>query len=197
MRQNVDTLITIQNDKIFEVVEKRVPINQQFVIADDILRQGVQGISDLINKPGLINLDLSDVRTIMQDKGTAIMGIGVSSGEDRAVKAVTAAISSPLLETNIQGATGIILNFTGSADMSMDEIRDATEAVNELAGTSANVILGAVIDEQNLEDEMRVTVVATGFDEKTNPVKEEAAPKEEVTDDIEIPDFIRSNKLNW
>ena len=196
LKNAVDTLITIQNDKIFEVVEKRVPINQQFRIADDILRQGVQGISDLINKPGLINLDLSDVRTIMKDKGTAIMGIGVASGDDRAVKAVLAAISSPLLETNINGAQGIILNFTGSDTLSMDEIRDATEEVNKLAGKNSNVILGAVIDESLQEDEIRVTVVATGFDEERGKKITSEFSMDSSEDDIEIPDFIRSNK-NW
>lgn len=196
LKNSVDTLITIQNDKIFEVVEKRVPINQQFRIADDILRQGVQGISDLINKPGLINLDLSDVRTIMKDKGTAIMGIGVASGDDRAVKAVLAAISSPLLETNINGAQGIILNFTGSDTLSMDEIRDATEEVNKLAGKNSNVILGAVIDESLQEDEIRVTVVATGFDEERGKKITSEFAMDNSEDDIEIPDFIRSNR-NW
>ena len=197
LKESVDTLITIQNDKIFEVLEKRVPINQQFRIADDILRQGVQGISDLINKPGLINLDLSDVRTIMKDKGTAIMGIGVASGEDRAVKAVVSAISSPLLETNISGAKGIILNFTGSNSLSMDEIRDATEEVNKLAGKNSNVILGAVIDESLNEDEIRVTVVATGFDEEQGyKISKEISMGHSDDDDIEIPIFIRANK-NW
>ncbi len=198
LRDAVDTLITIQNDKIFEVVEKRVPINQQFRIADDILRQGVQGISDLINKPGLINLDLSDVKTIMKDKGTAIMGIGVATGDDRAIKAVTAAISSPLLETNLNGAQGIILNFTGSDTLSMDEIRDATEEVNKLAGKNCNVILGAVIDEAINSDEIRVTVVATGFDEeKGNKItKEFAMDTTSDDDDIDIPDFIRQSR-NW
>ena len=199
LRAEVDTLITIQNDKIFEVVEKRVPINQQFRIADDILRQGVQGISDLINKPGLINLDLSDVKTIMKDKGTAIMGIGIAAGDDRAIKAVTAAISSPLLETTLNGAQGIILNFTGSDTLSMDEIRDATEEVNKLAGKNCNVILGAVIDDGINADEIRVTVVATGFDDEKGPraagpgFSMEQAGED---DDIEIPEFIIRSK-NW
>ncbi|MDP8911626.1 MAG: cell division protein FtsZ [Actinomycetota bacterium] len=162
LRDRVDTLIVIENDRLLQVVEKRTSIVDAFRIADDILRQGVQGITDLITVPGLVNLDFADVRTIMSDAGSALMGIGSSSGENRAADAARMAISSPLLEASIEGATGILLNVTGGSDIGLFEVNEAAEVVTSAADQNANVIFGAVIDE-SLGDEVRVTVIATGF----------------------------------
>ena len=162
LRDRVDTLIVIENDRLLEVVEKRTPVMEAFRIADDILRQGVQGITDLITVPGLVNLDFADVRTIMRDAGSALMGIGTASGENRAAEAATAAVSSPLLETTLDGATGVLLNITGPPDIGLFEVNEAAEVVTGHADSNANVIFGAVIDD-SLKDEVRVTVIATGF----------------------------------
>ncbi len=162
LRDRVDTLIVIENDRLLEVVEKRTPVTEAFRIADDILRQGVQGITDLITVPGLVNLDFADVRTIMRDAGSALMGIGTASGENRAAEAATAAVSSPLLETTLDGATGVLLNITGPPDIGLFEVNEAAEVVTGHADSNANVIFGAVIDD-SLKDEVRVTVIATGF----------------------------------
>jgi cell division protein FtsZ len=144
------------------VVEKKTSVVDAFRMADDILRQGVQGITDLITVPGLVNLDFADVRTIMREAGSALMGIGVASGENRAAEAARAAVSSPLLETSIEGATGILLNITGGADIGLFEVNEAAEVVTSAADQNANVIFGAVIDDA-AGDEVRVTVIATGF----------------------------------
>ena len=162
LRERVDTLIVIENDRLLEVVEKRTPVTEAFRIADDILRQGVQGITDLITVPGLVNLDFADVRTIMRDAGSALMGIGTGSGDNRATEAATAAVSSPLLETTLDGATGVLLNITGPPDVGLFEVNEAAEVVTSHADSNANVIFGAVIDD-SLKDEVRVTVIATGF----------------------------------
>ncbi len=162
LRARVDTLIVIENDRLLQVVEKNTSIVDAFRIADDILRQGVQGITDLITVPGLVNLDFADVRTIMSDAGSALMGIGSASGENRAVDAAHAAVSSPLLESSFDGATGILLNVTGGPNVGLFEVNEAAEVVTSAADANANVIFGAVIDE-SLGDEVRVTVVATGF----------------------------------
>src|SRR6187402_3024304 len=162
LRENVDTLIVIENDRLLQVVEKSTPVTDAFRMVDDILRQGVQGITDLITVPGLINLDFADVRTIMRDAGSALMGIGVSRGENRSVEAARAAISSPLLETSLDGATGILLNITGPADLGLFEVDEAAQVVTNAADSNANVIFGAVIDEAMGED-VRVTAIATGF----------------------------------
>src|SRR4051812_10458166 len=162
LAERVDTLIVIENDRLLQVVEKQTSILEAFRIADDILRQGVQGITDLITVPGLVNLDFADVRTIMRDAGSALMGIGVASGENRAGEAARSAVSSPLLEASIEGATGILLNITGPADLGLFEVNEAAEVVTGAADQNANVIFGAVIDE-SLADEVRVTVIATGF----------------------------------
>ncbi|MDF2630481.1 MAG: ftsZ, partial [Symbiobacteriaceae bacterium] len=162
LKAKVDTLITIPNDRLLQVVDKKTSIVEAFRIADDVLRQGVQGISDLIAVPGLINLDFADVRTIMADTGSALMGIGVSRGEGRATEAARAAISSPLLETSIEGAKGVLLNITGGADLGLLEVNEAAEIISQAADPEANIIFGAVIDE-NITDEIRVTVIATGF----------------------------------
>ncbi|MTV47565.1 cell division protein FtsZ [Heliobacillus mobilis] len=165
LRAAVDTLIVIPNDRLLQVVDKHTPMNEAFRLADDILRQGVQGISDLIAVPGLINLDFADVKTIMTDTGSALMGVGVASGEHRAVDAVKKAISSPLLETSIEGAKGVLMNITGGVNLGMLEVNEAAEIVTEVADPEANIIFGAVIDE-SMEDEVRVTVIATGFDQR-------------------------------
>ena len=163
LREVVDTLIVIPNEKLLSIVERRTTIMDAFKEADNVLRQGIQGITDLITIPGLINLDFADVRTIMEDAGTALMGIGSSNGESRASEAATAAISSPLLEESVEGATGILLNITGGRELGLFEVNEAAEIVQGAADSSANIIFGAVIDEA-LGDEVRVTVIATGFD---------------------------------
>jgi cell division protein FtsZ len=163
LSKKVDTLIIIPNDRLLHVVEKRTSIIEAFKVADDVLRQGVQGITDLITVPGLINLDFADVRTIMRSAGSALMGIGVASGENRGVEAAKAAISSPLLESSIEGATGILLNITGGPGMGLFEVNEAAEVISGAADSEANVIFGAVIDDA-MKDDMRVTVIATGFD---------------------------------
>ena len=162
LRDHVDTLIVIENDRLLQVVEKRTSIVDAFKMADDVLRQGVQGITDLITIPGLVNLDFADVRTIMTEAGSALMGIGSASGEGRATVAARQAVSSPLLESSIEGATGILLNVTGGPDIGLFEVNEAAEVVTSAADQNANVIFGAVIDEA-IGDEVRVTVIATGF----------------------------------
>ncbi|NLG66157.1 MAG: cell division protein FtsZ [Actinobacteria bacterium] len=162
LSKKVDTLIIIPNDRLLQVVERRTSIVDAFKVADDVLRQGVQGITDLITVPGLINLDFADVRTIIRNAGSALMGIGTASGEHRGVEAARAAISSPLLESSIDGATGILLNITGGRDLGLFEVNEAAEIISTAADPDANVIFGAVIDE-SMDDQMRVTVIATGF----------------------------------
>ena len=164
LSKKVDTIIIIPNDRLLQVVEKRTSIIEAFKVADDVLRQGVQGITDLITVPGLINLDFADVRAVMRGAGSALMGIGMASGENRGIEAAKSAISSPLLEASIEGATGILLNISGGPDMGLFEVNEAAEIIAEAADTEANVIFGAVIDE-SLGDQMRVTVIATGFDD--------------------------------
>src|SRR5690349_15985027 len=162
LREHVDTLIVIENDRLLQVVEKQTTIVDAFRMADDVLRQGVQGITDLITIPGLVNLDFADVRTIMSEAGSALMGIGSGSGEGRATSAARQAVSSPLLESSIEGATGILLNVTGGPNIGLFEVNEAAEVVTSAANQNANVIFGAVIDD-SLGDEVRVTVIATGF----------------------------------
>src|SRR6184192_3364911 len=162
LRDRVDTLIVIENDRLLQVVERRTSIVDAFRMADDILRQGVQGITDLITVPGLVNLDFADVQTIMSEAGSALMGIGAASGTNRAAEAARAAVSSPLLEASIEGATGILLNITGGSDIGLFEVNEAAEVVTSAADQNANVIFGAVIDD-SMGDEVRVTVIATGF----------------------------------
>lgn len=189
LSKKVDTLIIIPNDRLLQVVERRTSIIEAFKVADDVLRQGVQGITDLITVPGLINLDFADVRTIMKNAGSALMGIGVANGENRGVEAARAAISSPLLESSIEGATGVLLNITGPSDMGLFEVNEAAEVIASAADGEANVIFGAVIDEA-LKDEMRVTVIATGFDRRLIEAREGAAPateQEKAEDDALVP----------
>jgi cell division protein FtsZ len=165
LREAVDTVIIIPNDRLLQVVEKRTSIIDAFKVADDILRQGVQGITDLITVPGLINLDFADVKAIMKDAGSALMGIGVASGENRATEAAKAAISSPLLESSVEGATGILLNITGGPDLGLFEVNEAAEVISSAADANSNIIFGAVIDD-TIKDEVKVTVIATGFDKQ-------------------------------
>ncbi|MBX5469272.1 MAG: cell division protein FtsZ [Thermoleophilaceae bacterium] len=165
LREQVDTLIVIPNEKLLAIVERRTSILDAFREADNVLRQGVQGITDLITIPGLINLDFADVRTIMHDAGSALMGIGSASGENRASEAAKNAISSPLLEQSVEGATGLLLNITGSSDLGLFEVNEAAEIVQSAADRDSNIIFGAVIDD-GLSDEVRVTVIATGFDKR-------------------------------
>src|SRR5216110_1317405 len=174
LRDRVDTLIVIENDRLLQVVEKRTSIVEAFQMADDILRQGVQGITDLITVPGLVNLDFADVRTIMRDAGSALMGIGAASGENRATEAARGAVSSPLLQTSIEGATGILLNITGGSDIGLFEVNEAAEVVTGAADQNANVIFGAVIDDA-MGAEVRVTVIATGFGSHRRRRRREAA----------------------
>src|SRR3954449_5633955 len=204
LREKVDTLIIIPNDRLLQVVEKRTSIVDAFRIADDVLRQGVQGITDLITVPGLINLDFADVRTIMREAGSALMGIGIASGENRAGEAARAAVSSPLLEASIEGATGILLNIPGPADLGLFEVNEAAEVVTGAADQNANVIFGAVVDEA-MGDEITVTVIATGFggDRRRRRRAETPAilseqpitPREErfegTEDVLDVPSFLR------
>ncbi|WP_439646598.1 cell division protein FtsZ [Piscibacillus salipiscarius] len=164
LKASVDTLIVIPNDRLLEIVDKNTPMLEAFREADNVLRQGVQGISDLIAVPGLINVDFADVKTIMEDKGSALMGIGIATGENRATEAAKKAISSPLLETSIDGAHGVLMNISGGANLSLFEVQEAAEIVTSAADQEVNVIFGSVINE-NLKDEIVVTVIATGFDE--------------------------------
>ena len=168
LKEKCDTLITIPNDRLREVVDKKTSILDAFRVVDDVLRQGVQGISDLITVPGLINLDFADVKTIMRDAGSSMMGIGIGTGENRAVEAARAAVMSPLLEVNIQGARGILFNVTGGSDLGLFEVNEAAEVIKEAADPEANIIFGTVIDDR-MRDEVKVTVIATGFDATTRP----------------------------
>jgi cell division protein FtsZ len=205
LRDRVDTLIVIENDRLLQVVEKKTPVTEAFRIADDILRQGVQGITDLITVPGIVNLDFADVRTIMRDAGSALMGIGIASGENRAAEAARTAVSSPLLEQSVDGATGILLNVTGGSELGLFEVNEAAEVVTGAADQNANVIFGAVIDD-SLGDEVRVTVIATGFGHRQKRRRLEAPlaqavpngvperPREEPSDaELEIPSFLRED----
>jgi cell division protein FtsZ len=162
MRAAVDTLIIVPNDRLLQIVDKKTPMIQAFREADNVLRQGVQGISDLIAVPGLINLDFADVKTIMSNQGTALMGIGSAKGEGRAVEAAKKAISSPLLETSIHGAQGVLMNITGGTDLSLYEVQEAADIVGSAADKELNMIFGSIINE-NLKDEILITVIATGF----------------------------------
>lgn len=217
LKDKVDTLVTIPNDRLLQVVDKKTPITEAFRVADDVLKQGVQGISDLITVPGLINLDFADVKTIMVNRGLAHMGIGMASGEGRAIEAAKQAISSPLLETTINGATGVLLNITGGPSLTLFEVNDAAEEVRKAADDDANIIFGAVIDETMGED-IRITVIATGFEKPSASVSDaeqinitekkevksaEEPPKEvhkpvNIPDDgvnLDIPPIFRSQKM--
>ena len=199
LRDAVDSLIAIPNDRLLQVVDKHTGFNDAFKIADDILRQGVQGISDLIAVPGVINCDFADVQTVMQNTGSALMGIGTAKGENRAAEAARMAISSPLLETSIEGAKGVLFNISGGSNLTLFEINEAAEIIHQAADSEANIIFGANIDE-TLEEEVRVTVIATGFNSITPPAKEayrsrrtsETPTSFLSSSDLEIPTFLRN-----
>lgn len=179
LQSRVDTLIVIPNDKLLSVISEQTPVQEAFRIADDILRQGVQGISDIITIPGLVNVDFADVRAIMADAGSALMGIGIGSGKSRAREAANAAISSPLLESSIEGAKGVVFNITGGHDLTLHEVDAAAGTIYDVVDPNANIIFGAVIDEK-LQGEIRITVIATGFDLETpamSPSNARTTPK--------------------
>ncbi len=173
LKENVDSLITIPNDKLIEVVERRTTIKEAFYVVDEILLRGVQGICDIITVPGLINVDFADVKSVMQMSGSALMGIGRGSGEGRALEAARIAINSPLLETTIQGASGVIFNITGGSDMTIHEVYEAAEVIHESVLDDAIVIFGAVVDER-IQGEVQITVIATGFDLQPQNTKKKA-----------------------
>ena len=217
LKEKVNTLITIPNEKLLQVVEKRTSIETAFMIVDDVLRQGIQGISELITEPGLINLDFADVKTIMSEAGSALMAIGRGSGENRAADAAKMAISSPLLDISMDGARGVLLNITGGADLTLNEINEAAEFIRQAADQEANIIFGAVVDPR-LQDEVKLTVIATGFDARhepkqsspiadrlRNPALERVRERQReiaepaavgspfVDEDLEVPSFLRKH----
>jgi cell division protein FtsZ len=216
LKDNVDTLIVIPNDRLLEIVDKNTPMLEAFREADNVLRQGVQGISDLIATPGLINLDFADVKTIMANKGSALMGIGVATGENRATDAAKKAISSPLLESSIEGAKGVLMNITGGMNLSLYEVQEAADIVASASDPDVNIIFGSVIND-NLKDEIIVTVIATGFDDNVaepKPFSRPSAPSNQQAqygssresakedshdrynnnqqDDLDVPAFLRN-----
>jgi len=205
LRENVDTLIVIPNERLLSVVERRTTMVEAFEMADNVLRQGVQGITDLITIPGLINLDFADVRTIMHNSGSALMGIGTAGGETRAVDAANEAIASPLLEESIDGATGILLNITGGKQLGLFEVNEAAEIVANAADPGANIIFGSVVDE-SMGDNVRITVIATGFEQgrrrasRSAPAAEsprrgrdDSAGSSSDIGDVDVPEFLRDD----
>mgnify|MGYP000920424827 CR=1 FL=1 len=200
LKTKVDTLVTIPNDRLLQVAEKKTTMVEAFAMADEVLKQGIQGISDLIAVPNLINLDFADVKTIMQDQGIAHMGIGKASGENRAVEAAKQAIKSPLLETSIDGARAVLLNITGGADLGIFEVNESADLIRQSVDKDANIIFGAGIDE-SLKEEIKITVIATGFDidkkrkissEIETSIKEESAASSDFDiDDLDIPTFLK------
>jgi len=199
LKEAVDTLIVIPNDRLLEITDKRVSLQSAFSLADDVLRQGIQGISELITVPGLINLDFADVRTIMSEGGAALMAVGRADGENRAIEAAQQAISSRLLDITIDGARGILFNITGGPDLSLFEVNEAASIIKQTAHPEVNLIFGAVIDE-NMGDEIRITVIATGFDStELRPRTTRVTFRDAVEfplpafdkDDLEIPAFLR------
>lgn len=223
LKEQVDTLIAIPNDRLLEIVDKKATLQQSFRVADDVLRQGIQGISELITVPGLINLDFADVRTIMAEGGAALMAVGTAEGEDRAIKAAQQAITSKLLDVTIDGARGILFNVTGGANMTLYEVNQAAAIIKETAHPDVNLIFGAVIDEK-MADTIRVTVIATGFDQSgPTPVRRRVSASAQPTmitaggkvvttadqsqgipvdfpvrqfdkDDLEVPAFLRKRR---
>ncbi len=207
LKDHVDTLIIIPNDRLREIIDKTTPMTEAFKEVDNVLRLGVQSISDLIAVTGLVNLDFADVKTVMANKGDALIGIGVATGENRAIEAAKQSVSSPLLETDIRGATDAIINITGGANLSLFEVEDAVEVIRESAGTDINTIFGAVINE-SLGDDIIVTVIATGFDqnddlldnrmiEQVIDMKETPVSTQDSGDDddlYDIPDFLKNRR---
>jgi len=204
LKDHVDTLIIIPNDRLREIIDKSTPMTEAFKEVDNVLRLGVQSISDLIAVTGLVNLDFADVKTVMSNKGDALIGIGVATGENRAVEAAKQSVSSPLLETDIRGATDAIINITGGTNLSLFEVEDAVEVIREAAGTDINTIFGAVINE-SLGDDIIVTVIATGFDKNADMLEDKMIeqvidmqddePTSSLDDDIyDIPDFLKNRR---
>ncbi|HEX5415974.1 MAG TPA: cell division protein FtsZ [Chloroflexota bacterium] len=211
LKERVDTLIVIPNDRIFQVVDKKVPFEQAFRVVDEVLHHGIQGIAELITVPGIINLDFADVKAIMSKAGSALMAIGRANGDDRAVLAAQSAIASPLLDVSITGAKGVLFNVIGGSDMTLYEINEAAAVIRKAADPEANIIFGAVVDPR-LTDEIKITVIATGFDGKSAAVApaptivpttlkqpsrereqsaERLAPRSFSQDDLDIPAFLR------
>lgn len=182
LKKNVDTIITIPNDKILNIIDRNTPVLEAFSMIDDVLRQGVQGISDLITTPGLVNVDFADVSAIMKNAGSALMGIGSATGENRAVTAAKIAINSPLLDISIKGAKGVLFNVTGGKDLSMAEINDAANVIIESIDADAQVIFGAVINDKFTEGEVQVTVIATGFDAKNAKITQNKSDQDAIKD---------------
>jgi len=207
LKDHVDTLIIIPNDRLREIIDKTTPMTEAFKEVDNVLRLGVQSISDLIAVTGLVNLDFADVKTVMANKGDALIGIGVATGENRAIEAAKQSVSSPLLETDIRGATDAIINITGGANLSLFEVEDAVEVIRQSAGTDINTIFGAVINE-SLGDDIIVTVIATGFDQNSDSLDNrmieqvidmnEGRIEPDSTDDdddiYDIPDFLKNRR---
>ncbi len=195
LKESVDTLITIPNERLLQVVDKKTTMVEAFQRADDVLRQAVQGISDLITITGLINVDFADVKTIMSNAGSALMGIGLARGDDRALQAAKMAIQSPLLETSIGGCRGVLLNITGSSNLSLLEVKEAADIITEESDPEANIIFGAVIDE-TLGEDIRVTVIATGFNPPPPPPKPDLFDLRSIISEgePEIPVFMRKNR---
>jgi len=198
LKERVDTLIVIPNDRLLELVDKKASMQEAFTIADDVLRQGIQGISELITVPGLINLDFADVRTIMSQGGSALMAVGRASGDTRAVDAAYAAVSSPLLDVTIDGATGVLFNVTGGTDLTLHEVDEAARVIRDMAHPDVNLIFGAVMDPEMEDGEIQITVIATGFDGVTkrlslaqdSRVREFPVPAFD-NDNLDIPTFLR------
>ena len=197
LKANVDTLITIPNDRLLDIIDKKTSMVDAFRIADDVLRQGVQGISDLIAVPGLINLDFADVKTIMSNAGSALMGIGEGQGDNAAIDAAKIAVNSPLLETSIQGAKGVLYNITGGPNLGLAQVNEASRIISEAAHEDANIIFGTAIDE-TLDDTVRITVIATGFDENADEGVPEfpSVPKQPAVEEVgmgfpDLPPWMR------
>jgi cell division protein FtsZ len=206
LQSRVDTLIIIPNNQLLSVIPAETPLQEAFRVADDILRQGVQGISDIITIPGLVNVDFADVRAVMADAGSALMGIGIGSGKSRAKEGAIAAISSPLLESSIEGAKGVVFNITGGHDLTLHEVNAAAETIYEVVDPNANIIFGAVIDEK-MQGEVRITVIATGFSGDTNarsnnktvlnaPAPAPAQPEPPKQGGLDIPEFLQRRRFD-
>ena len=219
LKEQVDTLIVIPNDRLLQIVDKRASLQEAFIVADDVLRQGIQGISELITVPGLINLDFADVRAIMSEGGAALMAVGEATGEDRAKKAAAQAMSSDLLDITIDGARGILFNVTGGTDLSLFEVNEAAAIIKETAHPEVNLIFGAVID-PSMQEKFRITVIATGFQKSGMPrnimersfqkdmrvsqtagsmaegVEAEFVPRQFSTENLDIPTFLRNRTRN-
>lgn len=205
LKDKVDTLVIIPNDRLLSIADKKTSFSEAFEMADEILKQGIQGISDLISVPNLINLDFADVKTIMQDKGIAHMGIGIASGDDRATEAAKLAINSPLLETSIEGAKSVLLNITAGNDLGIFEVNEAADLIRECVDEDANIIFGAGIDE-TLKDQVKITVIATEFDQYKDDDKKDDKKKpnlvarnlkeneEEDNGELKIPSFLKINR---